>query len=524
MHVAAANRPSLAKTFSIVAILSVVSKVVGLLRDIVIASAYGTEFLADAYNYAYLFTGNILVLFGGLGGPFHSATVTTLTPRKSEPGAGTLVTQIAIRTAIFLGVATLLVVVLAPYMVDLVAGNYHGPDRQAFFAETVRQLRLMSPLVLLSGLIGISYGVLNVYDLVFWPSLSPAIASLAIIFALKVFPDPHSSIPLAAGTLVGAFGQLFAQMPGIFQLDLKFKFQSQPESGLHDFTKVLWPALFGTSIGQLIIYVDSFFCSGIGEGAWTAIANANRLVQLPLGVLITAMLVPALPRFTEYASANKSEEVKAEFRRALSFLTFIAAPITVVFLSIPSQIVRLLFERGHWTPESTELVSSALIYLVPSIVFYIGRDLITRVFYAYQDSKTPYYVAMLAIVIKVALDYLFVVILQLGVGGISMATSLITVFNLTLLSILLRRKIGPLGLTKLFKPYALITISCVLSGVAIYYCQHWLETVLPSSGLLNLLLEIALDTAIGGAIYFAFCMLFKLQEAHTLIQRLAKRR
>src|ERR1700733_14155844 len=96
------RQPSLSKTFSIVAFLSVVSKVIGLARDVVVAAAYGTSVLADAYNYAYLFTGNILILFGGLGGPFHSATVTTLAPKRSLPEAGALVVQLSFFTAIAL--------------------------------------------------------------------------------------------------------------------------------------------------------------------------------------------------------------------------------------------------------------------------------------------------------------------------------------------------------------------------------------------------------------------------------------
>src|ERR1700683_4600920 len=96
------QQPSLSKTFSLVALLSVVSKIIGLLRDVVIAAAYGTSILADAYNYAYLFTGNILILFGGLGGPFHSATVTTLTPRKHATSAEALMSQIILCSAAFL--------------------------------------------------------------------------------------------------------------------------------------------------------------------------------------------------------------------------------------------------------------------------------------------------------------------------------------------------------------------------------------------------------------------------------------
>src|SRR5271154_1826587 len=107
---------SLSKTFSLVALLSILSKVIGLIRDVVVARAYGTSFLADSYNYAYLFTGNILILFGGLGGPFHSATVTTLEPKKDNGQAGTLMTQILLFTAIILSFVTLIIYMIAPYI------------------------------------------------------------------------------------------------------------------------------------------------------------------------------------------------------------------------------------------------------------------------------------------------------------------------------------------------------------------------------------------------------------------------
>lgn len=521
----ASKRPSLGKTFSIVAILTVVSKVIGLLRDIVVAAAYGTTFLADSYNYAYLFTGNVLILFGGLGGPFHSATVTTLTPRKDEPQAGQLMTQILSVTALFLSIATLVMFVAAPYVVHLVAGGYgHNElDRVRFFQQTVAQLRIMSPLILISGLIGVSYGILNVFHKVFWPSLSPALASLAIILALLLFPNKESALPLAIGTLIGAICQLLVQVPGMLSCNLKYGFSKKAVAGLRSFTSVLWPALFGTSIGQLIIYVDSFFCAGIGEGAWTAISNANRLIQLPLGVLITAMLVPVLPRFTEAASASKIDHLKADFRRALSFLWFLAMPLTMILIVLPAPIIRLLFQRGAFNHGSTILVTQALLFLVPSIIFYIGRDLITRVFYAFQDSKTPYYVAICAIFVKALLDYLFVIVFHLGVSGISLATSLITIFNLVCLALLLRRKIGQLELTKLLLPISIMTGASIVSGLVVYFSFAQLQQVIVTMNVLALAFKIGVATAIGGIVYFVVCSICRLHEPNMLLERVLKR-
>ncbi len=174
---------------------------------------------------------------------------------------------------------------------------------------------------------------------------------------------------------------------------------------------MLWPAAVSTSIGQLTVYVDSLFASQVqtwteyAGGAWTAIVNSNRLVQLPLGVLLTAMLVPILPRFTEQVVNNQIDELKAEFRRSLRILWFLSLPMAGILIALPAPILSLLFQHGHFTQKDTDLFSVALVWLVPSIIFYVGRDLITRVFYAHQDSTTPYRVAMVAIVLKGLLDW-----------------------------------------------------------------------------------------------------------------------
>ncbi len=517
------NRPhSLSKTFSVVAILSVLSKVIGLARDVVVAAAYGTSILADAYNYAYLFTGNILILFGGLGGPFHSATVSTLAPKRSSPEAGALVTQMSFYTAIVLSIAAIAMFFLSPWVMHLVAGDYGNTnsDRLTFFHEAIMQLKIMSPLVLLSGLIGITYGVLNVYNRIFWPSLSPAIASLAIIAAIALSPNHDSSLPLAIGTLIGAFGQLFAQMPGMFSVGLKYHFQTKLVDGLTNYIKVLWPAIISTSIGQLIIYVDSFFCSRIGEGAWTAIANANRLIQLPLGVLITAMLVPMLPRFTDLATNKKIDDLKSEFRRALSFLWFLAIPLTAIMLALPEPIIRLLFQRGAFNAQSTSLVTAALIYLVPSIAFYMARDLITRVYFAFHDSRTPFYVAMAAILIKVFLDWLLVIVFPLGVAGISIATSLITVFNLCVLTYFLRPKVGLMGFTKLAKPMLVMITAGLIAYALVSISFFAMHTYFASMSLIPLAFKIFFATILGSIVYFAFTYFCRIDEPRLLWQRL----
>lgn len=510
----------LGKIFGLVALLTVASKLAGLARDIIVLQFFGTSYINDAYNYAYLLTGNILILFGGLGGPFHSSTVAILTPRKNEEGTGRLVAQITFFTVLVLTALAIGAWIFAPQLVSMIAPSpgHSAPYRQQLWAATVAQLRIMLPIVVITGVVGISYGILNVYGKFFWPSLSPAIASAAIIVAVLGFSGADAGTCLAVGTLVGAVGQMFAQLPGVYKADLKWGLPTKPQPGLQDYFSMLWPAVISTSVGQLTVYVDCFFTSQLQEGAWTAIVNANRLVQLPLGVLLTAMLVPILPRFTEQVAAGDIEGLKSEFKRALRFLWFLALPLTALLFACPSEMIRVLFQRGHFDQQSTRLVTEALIFLVPSIFFYVARDLITRVFYAHHDSTTPYRVALIAIFVKAVLDWLLVG--QLGIGGISLATTLITVFNLCLLTYFLKKKIGPLGFTSVARPLSVMLGASAACGATAYFLQHWLASQLPSASLPWLLSALAISCIAGLSIYLTVCVALKLEEPFFLLKRL----
>jgi len=226
--------------------------------------------VSDAFNFATLFTGNILVLFGGLGGPFHSSCVAVLTPRKDSGECGRLTMQLLVWTAIIMGLISIAVFFLAPYIVPLVApGSGDLVQRERLWQETTSQLRIMSPLILIAGLVGIGCGVSNTYNQFFWPSMAPAVASIAMIIAC-LFVDPDAAqrdkqgYLLALGALIGAIGQLLVQLPGMLKATPTFKglkvFTSL-EPGTKEYLHMLWPATISTSIGYLYSYVDAFFAS-----------------------------------------------------------------------------------------------------------------------------------------------------------------------------------------------------------------------------------------------------------------------
>ena len=515
---------SIGKTFSLVAMVSFLSKFFGLARDISILYVFGTSAISDAYFFAYLYTGNILILFGGLGGPFHSSAVSIVTPERDKEETGKLVAQILLITAAFLVIVAIALWLLAPY---IVAYGMPGANKEM----VLQAFNIMIPLVVIAGLVGAGAGISNVYRVYFWPSIAPAIASIAIIAGIFLFPDKETGvICLAGATLAGAIGQFLVQMPGVIKARPKLPSFSKLEPGIKAYLFMLGPAAIATTIGQLNVYIDAFFVSQLEHGSMTALVNANRLIQLPLGVLLTAMIVPILPRFTEQVTNGDIEELKNEFKRALRVLWFLVLPLVAMLLSMSGPIVELLFQRGSFDESSKAMVVLALTYLIPSVFFYVARDLLTRIFYAHQDSTTPFRIGMAAICVKAVSDYLLVG--PLGLGGITLSTTITTIFNMTMLSMFCSKKIGSLNLSSLIKPAIVMLSASALCGAVSWYIQIKVVELITSAGLhfshfVELAASIAISAVLGLAIYIAFCLMLKLEEpnmATSKIKQMLKRK
>ena len=294
---------SLKRIALIVALATALSKVAGLLRQQVIAAAFGVGAAYDAYNYAYVLPGFLLILLGGINGPFHSAMVSVLARRPRQEGAHVLAAINTLVGAALIGV-TLLLIVAADPLVTLVGPGLDGTRH----ALAVLQLRWMAPMALFAGLIGLGFGALNAADVFWLPSVSPLLSSVAVIGGIAilwwqlgaaiVLPQwaVIGGVVLAASTTVGAVLQWLIQLPALAKEGLG-KFQlvwDWKDPGVREVLQVMGPATLSSGMLQINVFVDLFFASGI-IGAAAGLGYANLLVQTPLGLLSNALLVPLLP-------------------------------------------------------------------------------------------------------------------------------------------------------------------------------------------------------------------------------------
>jgi putative peptidoglycan lipid II flippase len=447
-----ATKTTLLKTAGLIAGITLLSKLTGAFRDWQIMHFYGAGDATDAYFAAFQLPSFALILLGGLGGPFHTATVSLYQRWRNEIGEtearsriGTFLTLthwvfLALSIGVFLSAESLVRWVIAkPALVPIAA--YH--------------LQVMAPILWLGGMIGILYAWGNLHQRFFWPSFAPALVNLTLIASLYFFPiDPQGNI-LAWTTTLGATLQLLVQLPDAFKDKLPFRFTLPPEHQKQWWHPqgtfgVLWglllPAMVGTTIGQLITYVDITFATALPSGNWAALTLANRLMQLPIGVLQTALLVPLFPQLAQAASEEAFPHIKKLVRQGVVGLWVVCIPILIIAWFDGEALIRLIFERGAFDTHDTALVTTALVFQAAQMLPYFARDTFVRVCYAFQNAKTPLMIGLVAIGMKWLLNgwlsqstFLGWPGLGLGVGGIALATSGITLLNMTLLSVVIQK-------------------------------------------------------------------------------------
>lgn len=431
---------TLLRAASLIALVSLFSKGIGLFRDVLIAAYYGNSAATDAYTIAYTLPGFALVMLGGLNGPFHS-TVTAVVGRYQSPERRTLVWTLSVMAAVLMGALSLLGMWASEPLVRLYApqlAQWH-PET---FRLTVQQLQVMFPLFFLSGLIGISYGLLNLREHYLTPALSPIMASLAIMGAVVFGNHSYGPVILAWGTLLGGVLQLGLQLLPLFGKVKLAPFRWDPRhEGVKLAMGMLLPAVLSSTIGQAVIIIHTVFASGLPEGSWAAYNVANKLLQLPLGILLTALLVPLLPMLTRSAQQGGDfATLRQQTNQGLRSLVLLTIPATVVLWILGEPLVRVLFERGAFDAADTAETAYILVVLAMGMIPYAWRDLLVRVFYALGDAKVPFWSSIASIALVVPLDWLLVG--PFGSGGIALTTLIVTLAQALVLGLWLKHRIG----------------------------------------------------------------------------------
>ncbi len=509
---------SLLKAAWLIAFVTIISKFVGFLRDICIANYYGAGLVSDAYFYAYQIPSLAIILMGGVGGPFHSATVGVFAKlinaddKMPSEKVNRLFNTFLTLTFIVFAIFSVIIFIFSEEILNFIIHS----DNSNLVSLASGHLRVMTPVILIGGIIGIYYGLLITYRCFLLPNISPVLMSLSIITVIALVKGDTTGHYLALATTIGAVLQFLAQAPAVRKLGFRIKpnFDFKNNAELNNLIELVFPAALSSTIGQIYVYVDMFFASQLREGAWTAIGYANRVFQFPVGILVTAFLVPLFPIFSKLAGEKKYDEIKYYFHKGIGLLNFAAVPVMFLIILLASDVVQLVFQRGEFNSEATYMVSQALIFLSFAIIPYVFRDSVTRIFYSFNDSKTPFLVALSSIVIKFILNALF--ISKLGIAAITLSTSLVTLINAAWLGFILRRKID-LGYKIYFVNLIKILLAALLAfSVNLALHEYW---IIPAGSWFLLALKTFTVFILCIITYTAFAAAFKIEYVGELIER-----
>jgi putative peptidoglycan lipid II flippase len=526
------SKRSLGVIATIVAAATLISKIFGLVRQQAIAAAFGTGAAFDAYNYAYVIPGFLLILLGGINGPFHSAIVSALA-KQDRKQAAALVETITTLVGMVLLVMTVGMVYWADPLINLVAPGLGSTEAGTFIHKiAVQQLQIMAPMAMLAGFIGIGFGTLNAADQYWLPSISPLFSSAAVILGIgglwlwlgQDIVEPRyaalGGTVLAGSTLLGAIVQWLVQLPPQWRAGyggLRLRFDPR-RPGVKEVFQVLIPATFSSGMLQINVYTDLFFASYIPQAA-AALGYAGLLAMTPLGILSNMILVPLMPVFSRLVEPSQWGELKQRIRQGILITALTMLPIGSLFVVLATPIVQVVYERGAFQQNSSQIVASLVIAYGVGMFVYLGRDVIVRVFYALGDGNTPFRVSIISIFLNAGLDYLCVRVLPLGAAGLVYATVGVNLFSLVVLLVILHRRLGGLPLLEWTIAFGQLFLASLVAGVV-----SWgVSSNLGSHGLVWQLINLSVSGLVGLGVFGGLAMQFKIPEVERFLEQIQER-
>jgi len=493
------------KAAGVVGAATFASRVLGFIRDAVIAWYFGAGLSTDAFIAAFRIPNLLRKLFGE--GSLSNAFVAVFTEYLTKQGqteAFKLARSALWMLSAILVVISILGILLSPLIVRMIAPGFAGTA--AKLSLTVTLTRIMFPYVFFICLVAVCMGILNALGHFAAPALAPVLLNLAMIGAV-LFISPYFADPaagLAVGVVIGGAMQLLLQLPVLIRKGVKFWQKTKIfHPGLKKIGKMMPAVIIGGAVYQINILVGTLLASFLKQGSVSYLYFADRLVQFPLGIFAIATATAVLPSLSRQASAKDFTALKTTFADAVKLLLFITIPAMVGLIVLREPIIAVLFQRGEFDAEATRLTADALLYYATGLWAFSAVRIVAATFFALQDTRTPVQTAVVSIVVNI----LFAIILMrpLAHGGLALATSLASILNLGLLTRALSVKLGRLGWRSITHS-ACRTVGCSgIMGVVVWAVAAALMPSEPQSlpaMLLGLTVSIGTGLFTYGAISF----------------------
>lgn len=497
------------------------SRILGFLRDMVIAHFFGAAMAADAFFVAFRIPNlwRRLVGEGSLTISFIPVYTEYITQRPKEEAKE--LTDIAFTIGgILLLLITIFGIFFSPILIKVIAPGFIGVPEK--FQLTVTLNQIVFPYLFFMGLFAICMGILNTLKHFFAPSFAPIFLNISIITSVFLFYHWFKKpvMTLAVGVLAGGIIQFLFQIPFLikkgvtFRFNLNFRHPAIKRIGL-----LMVPGLIGTAVYQLNVFIDTIFASFLPSGSISYLFFADRLMEFPLGIFAIAIGMASLPSLSSLASQGKKEELKDILSFTFRLTSFISIPAMVGLISLKTPIINLLFQRGLFDYQATVMTAKALLLYSIGLWAIAGVRTIVPAFYSLQDTWTPLKIALICLGANVIFNTIFII--PLKHAGLALATSLSSTLNLILLLRGISRRLGKIDIRKNVESLIKIFICSLPMGIIahlVFYLRDWSTTGGEGSKVIILFIGVV----IGIGVYLLISYLVKKEEMIFLLRMIKK--
>jgi putative peptidoglycan lipid II flippase len=497
----------LAKSAGIISLATLLSRLLGFVRDIIIARMFGIYIYAQAFVIAFRLPNLFRDLIGeGAGNAAIVPVLCEYKIKKSKEEFWQLANILLNLLLVILGVITIFGVIFAPLLVRLIApGFIASPDKLAL---TIKLTRIIFPYILLIGLAAYAMAMLNSLKNFTVSAFAPCLLNISIIVFALWFGEGIKG--LGFGVLVGGALQLLVQLPVLYKQGFRFKpLLRINHPGVKQIGKLMMPRVFSSGIYQLNNFMDSIFASFawiVGDGAIAVLYFAYRLIQFPLGIFSNAISQVVLPTFSAQALEPGLKELKTTLSWALRMVFFVLLPATVIYMVLARSLIFTFFGGGKFDFHSGVLTAQALFFYSIGLCAYGGTKILQSCFFALKDTLTTTKVAFVALIINLLLNA--ALMFPLKIAGLALATSISGISGFCILFSILYKRLGGVE-SKLIGISCLRILAASLAMGAIAF-------------LVNNALNVFWALASAVLAYIFFCFIFKVEEMRQLFNWLMR--
>lgn len=492
---------SIAAAAFIISLAGVASRILGLVRDRILAGQFGAGDTLDAYYAAFRIPDLIynLMIVGALSAAF-IPVFTELISKKKEDDAWELSSGILSLQILLAGSVSILLVILAPWLMKLVTPGFSGEKMEL----TVMLTRIMFLSPILLGISGIIGGALVSFKKFLIYSLAPIFYNAGIIIGVLFFVKPLGPVGLAWGVVLGALMHLLVQYPAAKVSGFSFRpmfLDAWKNPNVRKVLKLMIPRTLTIAVSQINFTIITIFASTLATGSLAIFNFANNIQSGPLGLFGISFAIAVFPTLSAYGAKAEQDKFVDVFSRTFRQILFFVIPLSIFIFVLRAQTVRVLLGTGKFNWEDTILTFQVLGLMVISLSAQALLPLLNRAFYALQNTKTPLYIALVSEGVNIIT--VFLLIRQYGVLGLAIAFSISSIVNMILLVIFIKRRLPNINDGKIWNSTLRIIAASLIAGGVMQIAKY----IVGTRGELDTFLEILAQLLIAGSAGLAtFCL------------------